>query len=133
MGLIGYFGTNRFEVSDSKILTFDDFQRDTAAQFESINRIGKKPLTEYIAPGLDTISFSIKANAMLGVNPRNVLDSWAQIATEGNPNILAVGNKIIGTDQWVLKSASESWEKIDGKGNVLESTITLGFEEYMSE
>jgi phage protein U len=133
MGLIGYWGQERFEVSSSSVLTFDGFQLSTAARFESFNRIGQKPLTEYIAPGLDTISFSIKIDVMLGVNPRQVLDHWTQLAAAGNPDVLVVGNKVVGTDMWIIKTAAQTWEKLDGNGNVLTSTISLTLEEYMNE
>jgi len=133
MGQIGYWGKERFEVSDSKVLTFDGFTVTTAPHFESFSRIGKKPLTEYVAPGLDTIGFTIKVDIMLGVTPRQVLDHWTQLSAAGNPNVLVVGNKVVGTDMWVIKTAGQTWEKIAGNGNVLTATITLLFEEYMNE
>jgi phage protein U len=131
MGQIGYYGKERFEVSKSKVLTLNDFQRSTAARFESFDRIGLKPLTEYKGSGLDIITFAIKVKAALGVNPRVVLDNWTNLASAGKPDVLVIGNKAVGTDQWVVKSTAENWETFDGKGNVLTGTINLTFEEYM--
>lgn len=133
MGLIGYFGKNRFEVSDRSALPLENFQRSAAARFETLERIGLKPLTEFIAPGLDTVSFTIKPNVVLGAKPRQTLDHWNQLANAGNPDVLVIGNKVLGTDKWVVKSASEAWENIDGQGRVLNGTINLTFEEYMTK
>lgn len=128
MGTIGYFGSNRFETSTP----LTGFQRSTAAKFETFERVGLKPLTEYIAPGLDTASFTLAANATLGINPRVLLDKWKAIAAAGVPDVLVIGGKAMGTDLWVLKSAAENWDTFDGSGNVLTGTIALSFEEYMT-
>jgi hypothetical protein len=89
-------------------------------------------MTEYVAPGLDTISFDIKVSAVLGVNPRTTLDYWMGLAAAGQPNILCVGNKVLGTDQWIIKSATDKWQQLDGQGNILLATMSLVFEEYVS-
>ncbi len=133
MGQIGYFGSERFEVSDKKVFTPNNFQRSSSARFESFNRIGLKPLTEYVAPGLATFSFGIQVSAVLGVNPREVLDHWIELAEAGNPDILVIGNKVVGTDQWVLKTAADTWKQVDGRGNILTAEINLSFEEYMTK
>jgi phage protein U len=132
VGQIGYYGSKRFSVSDKLINTFNGFQRTTSARFETLDRIGLKPLTEYVGPGLDTVSFTIDVNVMLGVNPRQELDEWKEIAASGDPFALCIGNKLLGTDLWALKTAAETWDKIDGNGNVLTGTIALTFEEYVS-
>lgn len=136
MGLIGYFGQDRFEVSSTSVFTpNNDLQRATAGRFEKFNRIGGKlkPLTEFIGPDLDTVTFSVTVNATLGVNPRKILDHWTQLASAGKSDVLVIGNKALGTDQWIVKSATEAWKTLDGQGNVLESTITLVFEEFMTQ
>jgi phage protein U len=131
--MIGYFGAYRFEVSEKSVPVISGFQRNTAPRFEKFERIGKKALTAFIAPGLDTFSFSIKADAALGVKPRELLDKWAQIAASGEPAMLVIGNKPLGTDMWVCTSASEDWETVSGSGKVLKGAVSLVFEEYMTE
>lgn len=133
IALIGYFGNERFEVSSQSVSTINEFQISSAARFENLERIGLKPLKEKIAPGLDQVSFSIVVDANLGVNPRKVLDRWRQIAAAGNPDLLIIGNKPLGTDMWVVTGVQESWDTLDGHGNVLRGTISLSFEEYMNQ
>lgn len=133
IGQIGYFGSERFEVSDKKVFTPNNIQRSSSARFESFNRIGLKPLTEYVAPGLATFTLTIQVSAMLGVNPRTVLDHWIGLVDAGNPDVLVIGNKVVGTDLWVLKTAADTWKQLDGQGNILTAEINLSFEEYMSQ
>ena len=134
MGQIGFWGTERFETSDSKVFTLSNIQRSSEGHFESFQRIGAglKPLSEFIAPGLGTFNFNIQIRAELGVNPREVLDHWIELAEAGQINILVIGNKQVGTDQWALKSAQQTWEQLDGQGNVLTAQMSLSFEEYIS-
>lgn len=132
LGQIGYWGAERFETSDSKVFAPNNIQRSGSAHFESFKRIGLKPLKEYIAPELGTFSFDIQVRAELGVNPREVLDHWIDLAEGGQPNILVIGNKQIGTDQWTLTSAQENWQQLDGQGKILTAQMSLSFEEYVS-
>lgn len=133
MGQIGYFGSERFEVSDKKILTFSNFKRTTAGRYETFDRIGQKPLTEMTGPGLATVSFSVDLKASLGVDPRTVLDHWQQLADAGMVDVLVVGNKLVGKNKWLLKSADETWPTLNGNGRVLSATMDLAFEEYVQK
>ena len=133
MGQIGFWGSERFEVSDKKVFTPNNIQRSSSSRFESFSRIGAKPLTEYIAPGLATLSLTIQVNVMLGVNPRATLDHWIALAEAGNPDVLVIGNKVLGTDQWVLKTAADTWKQLDGQGNILVAEMNLSLEEYMTK
>ena len=131
MGVIAYFGSERFVVSNKQAMPFSNFQRQTAGRYDSFNRIGKKPLTDFTGPGLDTISFTVKLNASLGIEPRSVLDHWAALADAGTVNVLVVGGKVVGSNLWLLKTASQTWATIDGNGRVLSATMDLTFEEYV--
>lgn len=133
MGQIGYFGSEKFVVSDKKVLTFSDFQRSTAGRYQTFDRIGKKPLTEMTGPGLESISYSVALDASLGVEPRTVLDHWTTLADTGTVDVIVVGNKLVGKNKWLLKSASETWTTINGKGRVLKATMDLTFEEYVNK
>jgi phage protein U len=131
MGQVGYFGSERFEVSDKKVLTFSNFKRTTAGRYETFDRIGQKPMTEMTGPGLDSVSYSVDLNIANGVEPRTVLDHWQQLADVGTVAVLVVGNKLVGKNKWLLKSADETWATIGGNGRVISATMDLTFEEYV--
>ena len=54
--MIGYFGDVIFETSDSRILNFSEFKLESASRFATHDVIGKKPKTEFIGPGLNTVT-----------------------------------------------------------------------------
>lgn len=131
MGLIAYFGTERFEVSEKKALPFNSFQRQTGGRTNTFERLLKKPLTNFTGPGLDSLSFSVSLNVSLGVEPRDILDHWADLANAGSVDVLVVGGKLVGPNLWLLKTVNQSWSKIDGSGRVISATMDLTFEEYV--
>lgn len=133
MGVIAYFGSERFEVSNTRALPINEFKRQTAGRYNSFDRIGKKPLTDYTGPGLDQIGFTVDLKTSLGVEPRDVLDHWASLADAGTTNILVLGGKVIGSNLWLVKSVSQTWGEVDGNGRILSATMELAFEEYVEK
>jgi hypothetical protein len=49
----------------------------------------------------------------------------------GTVAVLVVGNKLVGKNKWLLKSADETWATIGGNGRVISATMDLTFEEYV--
>lgn len=135
MGEIGYFqnqyGTERFVVSDTKMLPVSNIQRSTAGRFNSFDRIGLKPLTDYTGPGLKTASFTISAKESLGVPARAVVDRWADLADGAAVGVIVIGNRALGHNKWLLKSAEETWTNLGPSGKLLSGDVNLSFEEYV--
>lgn len=131
MGMIAYFGNERFEVSRKKVLTMQNIKRTTAGRFGSSERIGLKPLTQFEGPGLSTFTYTVPLNSSLGVSPGDILDHWRDLADQGKADILVVGGRLAGKYKWTLKSVDESWDVLDGGGNVLTAAMGLTFEEYV--
>jgi hypothetical protein len=133
MGLIGYFGSEQFQVSSNSVYTpNNDIQTTTAPILQTLNRIGLKPLTEGISAGLDTFTFSITVSALLGINPRQKLDFWRALAAAMAPDVLVIGNVPVGTDEWIVTNVQENWITLDANGVVIYGTISLTFAEYMT-
>ncbi|WP_404427311.1 phage tail protein [Ureibacillus chungkukjangi] len=129
--MIGYYGDIHFETNDSRILTFSDFQRNTASRWAKHEVIGKKPTSEFIGPDLDTISFTIQLNGQYGVHPLKEMDRWLVKARAGSAAKLVIGNKFLGVDKWVVKSVSQMWGTILNKGQVLSGNLDIELEEYV--
>lgn len=125
---IGTFGSIIFEVSAEKTRTFDEFKRKTAAKFEQHDIIGQKPKLEFIAPGLDEISFQIIFSAYQGINPLNEVNQLREIVTKGEYNSLVIGGKVLGN--FVIESASEAWKYVDNLGNVFYIAADVSLKEY---
>lgn len=131
--MIGFFGDIIFETSDKRILTFQDLKRDTSSRWSNHDVIGKKPTSEFIGPGLDTISFTINLNASLGVKPRHEMERWLEKARSGTAETLVVGNKGLGVDKWTVKSVSQAWGVVLHEGEVYSGKVDIQLEEYVEE
>lgn len=131
--MIGYYGDIVFETSDSRILTFSDFQRNTASRWAKHEVIGKKPTSEFIGPDLDTISFTVNLNGNFGVKPREEMELWLRKSRSGTAEILVIGNRALGVDKWIVKSVSQAWGVILNKGEVFSGKVDIELEEYVEE
>lgn len=129
--MIGYYGDIIFETSDQRILTFTDFKHDSAARWEKHSVIGKKPVSEFIGPDLDTITFTINLNGNYGVKPRDEMEKWLSLVNTGSVDVLVIGTKAIGQDKWSVKSVSEAWGVVFNKGELFSGKIDVTLEEYI--
>ena len=80
--MIGLLGDIRFRVSDKRVLTIRNLKREISSSWNTMDRIGLKPLTEYAGPNLQTISFEMTLDASLGIKPRVMLQTLERMAEE---------------------------------------------------
>ena len=126
---IGTFGPLTFETSEKRIRTFDAFKRKTQSKWEDHNIIGLKAKTEFIAPGLDEISFQVVFSAYLGISPVKEIDSLREIDQKGEYHPLIIGGKTLG--KFVITSVAEAWNRVDNQGNLLTAAVDLNLKEYI--
>lgn len=129
--MVGYFGNVVFEASRKKVLTFTGLKHDSTGRWEKHNVIGKKPISEFIGPDLDTISFTINLNGSNGVKPRHEMEKWTKMVNEGVADVLVIGHKALGKDKWAVKSVSEAWDVIFNRGELYSGKIDVTLEEYI--
>lgn len=70
---VGIFGKLPFLCSSAVTFTFKDLSVSRSARWATHEIIGKKPVLEYIGPGLTEVSFNIQLNSMLGTPPLTAL------------------------------------------------------------
>ncbi|MDF9845528.1 MULTISPECIES: phage tail protein [unclassified Paenibacillus] len=131
MSKIGSLGTVVFVVSPEATRTFQDFSRNVASRYAKHEILGQKPKTQWLGPGLDTISFTMWLDARHGLNPRKELDRLIELERAGKALPLIVGKKGIGTGLWIITGLSQVWKRIDNSGNVLFATVNVSLEEYV--
>lgn len=129
--MIGSLGPVVFIVSADVLRTFTDFTRSSSGRYAQHEILGKKPLTQFIGPGLDTVSFSMRFDARYGINPRKELDQLTDLDRKGKALPLIIGGKGIGVGLWVIKGLEQSWNQVDNRGNVLVATVNITLEEYV--
>ncbi len=131
MAKIGTLGRIRFKVSDRQLLTFQDFKREVSGSWNNLERIGKKPLTVFSGPELQTATFRVFLDAGLGVSPREMLEEIENMVERGTASYLIIGKQQVGNRRWVITKSSEAWEKILVKGELFRATVELTLQEYV--
>lgn len=132
---IGSWGKSLvFEVYEkkgkAKVLTFQDFKRETTTRWTDHGIIGKKPRSEYKGPGLDSVSMTVKLSAQRGVKPRAVINRLVKAQRTGHVAYLYVGGKKVGQNRMRLETISQSWDEVWNKGELVSATLELSFSEY---
>ena len=120
-----------FSTSDEKILTFKRFSHAVSGVWTGHSRVGKKDRSEFIRPGLQTVSFQMVLDASLGVRPRDMLDLLSRAIENGEVNTMVLGGKKVGTNPWKIKSISETWDTILQQGELVKATVQVSMEEYL--
>ncbi|CAH1058845.1 phage tail protein [Paenibacillus pseudetheri] len=131
MSKIGSLGPVVFVVSEGATRTIDEFTRNTAGRWAQHDIIGKKPKKEWLGPGVDSVSFSVRFDARFGLNPRKELDRLIELERSGKALPLIIGRKGVGTGLWIIADISQAWESMDNIGNVLTSNVNITLEEYV--
>lgn len=129
--VIGAFGDVVFEVSALKVMTFDEFKRETKAKYASHEIIGRPAVLEFVGRELEEISLTIKLVSALGVNPAEEALKLREICQSGEPNFLIIGNTVYGENEFVITDISESIIRWTGGGEIMTNQLEVKFKEYV--
>lgn len=119
-----------FEVSSERIATIDDFSRSASARWATHEIIGSKPISEFLGPDLDTISFKMRFDAQFGVNPKAEMDKLLEMCRSGRAETLVVGGYALGVYKWVCKEVKQDWVYFDGQGRPIVGVVEVTLQEY---
>lgn len=130
---LGTFGDVVFSVgmngSQIEAFTFDGFSRDGKANYAKHNVHGKKQLLEFTGLEADAISFSVRLDVALGIDPIEQIKRFKQIKDDCIVGALIIGGYVFG--EFVLDDFKENWKQIDGKGRLTVAIIDLKLTEYI--
>ncbi len=129
--MIGAFGDIVFETSDRRILNFSNFALEASGRYATHELINQKPRIEFLGPGLLSLTFTVKLNSMLGVNPREEMNKWLEMVNTGEVRTLILGETPVGDGGWIVKSVSQLWEQIFQDGKLFSGKIDVTLEEYI--
>ncbi|HAB60468.1 MAG TPA: hypothetical protein DCE48_07160, partial [Lachnospiraceae bacterium] len=110
--MIGYFGTIKFIVSNKKAQSFNNLRRSVSSNWKEHEIYKRKPFSEYLGPGQQSISFRMELEASLGVNPYELMEKWNAIIEKGKHDILVIGDNQIGKFEWKVTGADEEWKYV---------------------
>lgn len=120
-----------FEVSSSKVLTFDQMQRSVKSRWATHDVIGGKVKPEFLGADVASITLPIYLSAMHGVRPRRTIELINDAIESGQYFTFVVGGRAVGKYQWRITSSSETWDKVILNGILVEAKLTLTLEEYV--
>ncbi|SCX85011.1 phage tail protein [Desulfoluna spongiiphila] len=125
---VGTFGEIVFETNRTRIRTFDEFKRSSKARFAEHAVTGKKPVLEFLGPGLDEVSLQMMFAESLGVSPSGEIDAVRKVLASGEAKNLVVGGYNFG--RFATTSMEEDWQKFDGKGRLLVAAVSIKLKEF---
>ena len=125
--MIGTFGDIVFQTSVDRIFTFDEFTRKGAAEFAEHPVMDNKPKLQHTGTGLDEITFTVRLDAALGVNPKTELAKFEAVRLSGESRHLIIGTRVLG--RFVLVSLEESNPQLDNKGRLYKVQLNLTLKE----
>lgn len=128
---LGSFSGKVFSVSSSKIYTFDEFSRSSSLSVEEQELDGSKPSSYIKGSGLDEISFNILLIAQKTVDIETEINSWIDIKDAAKPNVLVIGDKLVGKNKFLLVGVSIQESSFDIKGKYKRAKLQLSFKEFV--
>ena len=129
-GKIGAFGDLVFCCSREKVFTFDDYNRESKARYAKHDLLNQTPAIEYLGRDVEEISFKMIFARSLGVNPEKSAKILREKCENGEAEYLVIGGEVIGKNQWVIESFSETAKQFDGWGKILVSEVSVKMKEY---
>lgn len=130
MPLVGTFGEIVFEVSHERVRTFDNFSRSGSGRWATHEAYHQKPLPEFLGPGQEEISFTIRLSAFHGVNPKDELARLRKMRDHGEAHELIIGGELVGSDLWIVESLREQPSAHTGDGKTLVADAEITLKEY---
>ena len=127
MGQVGSFGEVVFEASSERVMTWNDCQRDTKANFAVHEVLDDKARLQYLGQALEEFSLAIALHASW-CSPETEMRKLDAMQASGEAYRLLLGNRIFG--HFVLESKTENRKYTDGDGRVILAYVQLKLKEY---
>lgn len=129
--MVGSLGDVAFEVSDKMIRTIDGYRRSASARIAQHEITGRKAISEFIGPSLESISFQMKLSRQWGVVPERELETLRKYRDEGEVLLFMLNNKVVGENKWLIESIDESVDHFGMRGEILMVTVSVSLVEYV--
>lgn len=126
--MIGILGNVIFTASSYKVLTFSGMTKDVSVRTVEHEVIGQRPKTEFIGPDLSPVSFDMRLDSGLGVNPQREIDNLEYMCENGIICTLIIGSRVHG--EFLITDLSESFDRFYRDGSLLKATVSVSLKEY---
>lgn len=130
MAAVGRFGSLKFSVSDSKILTFENLKITRGMKTTEHDVPFYKGRLEVTGENLDSCTLDITLRADLGINPKKQAEKIRQMMHQKMAHYLVIGGQKIMDRRCIITDMSEGWKYVYRAGKVYEIKVSLTFKEY---
>lgn len=127
---IGYMGDVVFYTSQDDILTPSDVSRSGSARWSEHNVLMQKPVSQFLGPGLESMSFKILISSALGQSPRKVLTKLRNMRDTGAVFPLIIGGEPVFQFYWRITDFTEGDLITDAYGATYSITVSINLKEY---
>lgn len=127
--MIGSLGNIVFTVSSDVVRTPSNIKKSRSARIAKHEIIGSKPKLEFQGEDLVSMSFDIRLDRSLGVNPQSDINSLATMESTGEVVDLVIGNVYHGA--FLIDSIEENTKYTDRNGNVIVAELSISLQEYV--
>lgn len=128
---IGAFNELVFEVSTEKVITYDDYKRETKARYARHELINQTNVLEYLGRDLEEITFTMMFTVSLGVDPAEETSKLRRMCLDGVADYLILGNTVVGENLWTIESVGEAKKAVDHFGKTIVSSVNVKMVEYV--
>lgn len=128
---IGAFNELVFEVSTERVITYDDYKRETKARYARHELINQTSVLEYLGRDLEEITFTMMFTVSLGVDPAEETSKLRRMCLDGVADYLILGNTVVGENLWTIESVGESKKAVDHFGKTIVSSVNVKMVEYV--
>lgn len=104
-----------------------DLKVERSTRWATHEVIGKKPVVEYVGPGLASVSFTIQLNSLLGMPPIAVLKGLQMLMEKKEAQRLLIGPDYLG--KFVIESVSEDRKEHTNLGIPVSGSVTITLKE----
>ena len=127
---IGYMGSIVFITSSHYMLTPSNMQQEMKGRWSDHDIVYKKPSSEFLGPGLRTVSFDIILSSMYNISPESQIDSLQEMCETGAVFPLTIGGKPVTHNYWRLDSMSVGDTYYGSTGGLQWAKVNVKLTEY---
>ena len=132
MAIIGCLGDITFTVSDEIVKTLTNWSWSGSVRYAVHNRHNYHAMTEFTGIDPDKVTFEMKLDKSLGVNPmEDVVKLW-WYERDGEALPLTISTTAYGKYRWVVVSHDVKIDATDAVGNVIAVTVNVTLQEYLN-
>ncbi len=131
--IVGFLGGIPFLSSRYIVRTIDGYQKSASGRWATHDIIGQKPISEFLGPGQEEISFDMTLRTDLGVIPADEIKMLEKLRDKGTPVPLIMGTDVIGNTRWIVENISSSVTHWGAFGTPISATVNVTLKEYAED